>query len=98
MKGIAILLMLVILLAAAGSAMTQSSASFALSWQTIASGGERSTSSSYRVNGTIGQNLASPPSSASASYAIRSGFWPGVRARDETGTWQLFLPVVLRGQ
>lgn len=82
------------LLIVAGSAiLAQSSASFDLSWHVIGGGGGESSSASYRVRGTMGQSLASPPNSSSASYGVGSGFWVL-----EPGASRIYLPIMLNSQ
>lgn len=106
-KRVALLLLAAVLLATAGAALTQSSDSFDLSWNVIAGGGGRSASSSYEVRGTIGQPLAGLPPSASAHYAVKSGFWAGAPLETPTleptptppptlepETWELYLPAI----
>jgi hypothetical protein len=70
--------------------LAQSSASFDLSRHVIGGGGGESGSASYRVNGTIGQSIAGPSTSGSASFTVSSGYWSG-----DTRT-SLYLPVILR--
>ena len=56
---------LLLLLTTGVFVMAQSSASFDLSWYVIGNGGGRSSSSSYSVDGTIGQSVIGDSSSAS---------------------------------
>jgi hypothetical protein len=61
-------------LAAAGSALAQSSASYQITKSVISGGGARSSSASYSLTGTFGQ--PSPVEvSDSTSYKLGSGFW-----------------------
>ena len=83
-------LCLLLLLAAVGTAVwAQSSGGFNLEWHVIGGGGQESLSANFRVSGTVGQSLASPPTAASASYRVSSGYWFA-----ETGT-RLYLPVLV---
>lgn len=57
------------------SAATQTAGTFDLSHSVIASGGgSDSTGGSFRVDGTIGQNLAGTVSTAT-QFSLRGGFW-----------------------
>ncbi len=71
-------------------ALAQSSASFDLSWHTTGNGGGKSVSANYRVNGTIGQHIASHPVSGSASFQVSGGYW--FAQVNQT----IYLPLVLR--
>lgn len=55
--------------------LAQTSAGFNLEWNVIGSGGGESSSAGYRVRGTIGQGIASPPPSGSANFTVSSGYW-----------------------
>lgn len=44
-----------------------------IKWQVISGGGGRGTSTSYILNGTLGQTAAGP--GTSASYKINQGYW-----------------------
>jgi len=84
-----------LLLAAGGLVIGQSSTSFQLNWSTIAGGGGDSQSPDYRVEGTVGQALAHTEA-ASASYRLEGGFWlpfAGVKAPPFK---RLYLPVIVR--
>ncbi len=75
-KQLLLLIVALLLILTAGAALlAQSSASYNLDWHVIGSGGSESNSASYRVNGTVGQSLASPPESGSASFEMSSGYW-----------------------
>jgi hypothetical protein len=69
------LAILLFLLAAGAVVLAQTSVDFNLEWHVIGSGGGQSSSADYQVNGTVGQGLASPPPSGSASYQVSSGYW-----------------------
>lgn len=81
------LFVLLLLLSVATLILAQSSANFDFSWKVLGNGGGQSSSTSYQVNGTIGQNFAGPPSS-SANYQLQSGFWAS--GSDQA----IFLPVI----
>ncbi|MFO7538760.1 MAG: hypothetical protein R6X32_11990 [Chloroflexota bacterium] len=68
----------------------QTSAGFNLEWHVIGSGGQASNSTNYRLNGTIGQSAASPPSASSERFALSSGYW---YAGTET---IIYLPAVIK--
>lgn len=55
--------------------LAQTSADFDLSWHVVGSGGRQSSSADYRIEGTIGQSLASPPQSDRANFSVSSGYW-----------------------
>jgi len=76
--------------------MGQASAHFDLSWHVIAGGGARSTSSSFMVNGSIGQPAVGRLSSA--NYVLGGGFWPGIGpvGAPVPGPYKLYLPIVLK--
>jgi hypothetical protein len=59
--------------------LAQSSVGFMLSGSVLGSGGGQSASASYQVNGTIGQSLASQPTSGSSQFRVSSGYWFGNR-------------------
>ncbi|CAG0935852.1 hypothetical protein TFLX_04703 [Thermoflexales bacterium] len=83
---------LIVLLAAlllVSSAGAQNSASFDLSWYTLAGGSGRVASASYAMNGTVGQALVD--SSESTSYRLPSGYW------QNWPDYAVFLPVILLG-
>lgn len=70
-----ILLLVVVMLTAVTLILAQTSANFDLTWNVLGNGGSPSTSASYQVNGTIGQDLSSPPRLNSAGYQVSSGYW-----------------------
>ena len=65
-----ILLMTLVLACIAGNALA---AGEQIKWQVIAGGGQRGTSPSYTLNGTVGQAAAGPGSSP--SYKLNGGVW-----------------------
>lgn len=81
---------LLLVLAVGTTVLAQSSASFDLGWHVIGGGGGESSSASYQVNGTIGQNVTGPPSVGSVSFVLSSGYW-----FIDTRT-TIYLPAVLR--
>lgn len=91
------LLFLLLTFIVGAAALAQTSAGFNLRWHVIAAGGQASSSSSYRVNGTIGQSIAGPPGSGSAGYAINSGYWFSDIDNWLGGTGRaVYLPAVLK--
>jgi hypothetical protein len=86
-------LLLALTLTLATTILAQTSPSFDLEWNVIASGGGESTSASYRVEGTVGQSVASQLESNSAGYVVTSGYWSA-----DTGLSgaRLYLPIVYR--
>jgi hypothetical protein len=85
----ALLLFLIVLLglAAGAAGLAQTSAGFNLEWHVLGSGGGQAASASYRVNGTVGQGIASPPYGGSARFSLSSGFW-------YSDQMHLYLPVI----
>ena len=79
MRGTAVFLGAVAVLAGFGVVLAQSSASFRLPWDVIAGGGMLSASGRYQVAGTVGQGAASPPVAESASYRVAAGYWAGIQ-------------------
>jgi CSLREA domain-containing protein len=59
-----------------GVALARSAAGFDLAWHVIAGGGGQATSSSYIVNGSIGQPIVAE--SSGTGYRLSAGFWPGI--------------------
>lgn len=58
------------------------------SWNVIGGGGATfTTSGSYSLGGTIGQNAAGPLSGG--NYTLNSGFW-------QPGNFSVYLPIVLK--
>jgi len=85
--GVSLLVLLVAVIA--GPALAQTSPSYDLEWHVIGGGGQPVSSASYAVNSTAGQGAASPPYSASASYAVSGGYW-------FTPVYGIYLPIVLK--
>lgn len=84
-----VVLVLTVLFMIGATAWAQTSASFDLNRNVIAGGSGTSASSSYLVEGTIGQSEAGSPFATSGSYAVSSGFWM------PAPYWQ-YMPVVRR--
>jgi hypothetical protein len=82
-----VFLLLLLGLAAGAAGLAQTSAGFNLEWHVLGSGGGESASASYRVVGTIGQGLASPPHGGNSGFSLSSGFWYSDQLR-------LYLPVI----
>jgi hypothetical protein len=74
---IIVLAVISLLLAFGAAALAQTSAGFNLEWHVIGGGGNESSSVDYRVYGTIGQSMASPPTASSAEFVVNSGYWFG---------------------
>ena len=68
------LIALLILAAATETAMAQTGGSYDLSRNVIAAGGATSNGGTYRVEGTIGQNIAGT-SSTGNTFNLHAGFW-----------------------
>jgi hypothetical protein len=69
---IKIFVILIGLLCLAGTVCAMSSTNYDLSWNVIGGGGEASTSTNYKLQGTIGQITESL---SSTNYRLQSGFW-----------------------
>ena len=69
---IAIVLVCLLCLLAAGGASAQSSANYALNWSVVGSGGCEIASASYVMQSTVGQTAIGV---ASDSYTIEAGYW-----------------------
>jgi hypothetical protein len=96
MKRIAMVVLIVALVITAGVTMASSSANYALRWRVIAGGGQRSTSGSYRVAGTVGQAVTGPPRSASASYRVGAGYWSRLDLATTPLGHRIYLPLIQR--
>jgi len=83
-----ILTLLVITLA--GTALASSGGDYLLDWYTIDGGGGTSTGGDYSISGTIGQADAGPMSGG--DYAVSGGFW----GRFVGWLYNLFLPLIMR--
>ncbi len=68
-------ILLIFLITAGVVVLAQSSASFDLSWHVVGSGGGESNSADFKVQGTIGQSIASPRYADSADFVVASGYW-----------------------
>jgi hypothetical protein len=55
--------------------LAQFSPNYNLEWHLLGGGGSPVSSASYQVNSTIGQGIASPPTSQSTGYVISGGYW-----------------------
>lgn len=65
-------------------------ASYELTWQVLASGGQTMSSNSYTMLSTSGQAVAGPASSP--SYSLLSGYWQSFQAAVQ----RILLPVILK--
>jgi len=90
---IIILAVMLLLLAFGAAALAQTSTGFNLEWHVIGGGGGESSSVDYRVHGTIGQSVTSPPAASGAEFVVSSGYWPG--GTPPAGT-TIYLPAVLK--
>lgn len=88
-----LVLLLLLAMAVGTTVRAQSSASFDLGWHVVGSGGGAASSASYRAVGTIGQSLASLPTSGSAGFTVSSGYWFG--GIGTSGT-TIYVPVILK--
>jgi hypothetical protein len=68
---------MLLLLSFGAAVLAQTSTGFNLEWHVIGGGGNESSSADYRVQGTIGQSVTSPPTASSAGFVVSSGYWPG---------------------
>ena len=66
---------MLLLLVFGAAVPAQTSTGFNLEWHAI--GGGESSSAGYRVRGTIGQSVTSPPAAGSAGFVVSSGYWFG---------------------
>ncbi len=83
------------LLIAAPLIFAQTSATYDLSWNVLGGGGERATSTTYSLEGTLGQSVIDAGSSA--TIAIQPGYWGGVSTSSTAPfSGKLFLPAVMR--
>jgi len=89
---IIILAVMLLLLAFGGAALAQTSAGFNLEWRVIGGGGGESSSADYRVHGTIGQSVTSPPASSGAGFVVSSGYW----LRGTPAGTTVYLPTILK--
>lgn len=85
------LIVLVLVLLVAGSALAMSSTNYRLDWfvPLSGSGGGPSSSTSYAANFTIGQLAAGAASST--NYQAGLGYWSGAG-----GQYRIFLPIILK--
>jgi hypothetical protein len=85
-------------------ALAQGNEAFNLSWHTISSGGGRAAGGNFVLSGSVGQAAVS--ASSNASFVVRGGLWPALRAMGpsltptpttptQPGHW-VYLPVVLK--
>ena len=72
MKILAIVLVLLLCLLAAGTASAHSSENYALNWSVVGNGGCEMTSASYAMQSTVGQTAIGV---ASDGYTIEAGYW-----------------------
>jgi hypothetical protein len=85
------LILLGVLLTAAGGALAQSGGGYDLRWNTVDGGGITfATGGSYRLGGTIGQ--ADAGLMTGGVYTLSGGFWGGLPAM----RYRVYLPVVVR--
>jgi hypothetical protein len=90
---IIVLAVTVLLLAFGAVVLAQTSAGFNLEWHVIGGGGGESGSADYRIHGTIGQSVTSPPAAGSAGFVVNSGYWSGNTG--SAGT-TIYLPAILK--
>ena len=85
-----------ILVLVGGVALGQGSAGFSLRWNAIPSGGGRSASAVYVVDGSVAQPVVGPASGA--GYSLGAGFWCGIAdsVLPPPGHPRLYLPVLTR--
>jgi hypothetical protein len=83
---------MLLLLALSTTVLAQTSAGFNLEWHVIGGGGNESSSVDYRVQGTIGQSVTSPPTATSVGFVVTSGYWFG----GAPGGTRVYLPTILK--
>jgi CSLREA domain-containing protein len=83
-KATALLIALLCGLLVTGVAWTMSSASYAINWDVIASGGGYASLANYTLDGSAGQPVVGTLSGG--PYTLVGGFWPGIVAETPTPT------------
>ena len=86
------LVALLILLLLGAGLVARASEGFGISWWTVDGGGDTSTGGDYVLRGTAAQPDAGLL--RGGDYSLYGGFWGGGSAG---ASWDVFLPVVLRG-
>ncbi len=91
MKQSTFLMILVVLLLFAGSALAMDSENYRLDWFTpmTGNGGDNISSANYAVNFTVGQTVVG--ASSSANYEACLGYWCSGAAE-----YKIYLPLVMR--
>ena len=88
---IAIIAVVVAMLVLTSAVLAQSGGTFNLTWNSINGGGGRVTSSSYTMEGSIGQPYAG--TLTSGSYSLTAGF----QTQTEVATrHEVYLPAILK--
>jgi hypothetical protein len=87
------LLLLTMLLFISNMATASESNSYQISWDLIASNHDGSSSNSYNMEATVGEQVIG--FSVGNNYQVESGFWYG-KENIPTETTSIYLPVVLR--
>ena len=72
-------------------ALAQSGGGFDLSWHVAGNGGGPMTSSSFQLNGTVGQPGVGVGLTEGGSHQVGPGFWYGIG-----GEHRIYLPLVVR--
>ncbi len=82
--GLAVLLVFLLV----GATLAGSSDSYAIDWQVLDGGGAPATAGQVSLNGSLGQTVIGP--STSASYGLQAGHW-----LENTGVAN-YLPVIIK--
>ena len=91
-QGLLLALAVLALLVAGTGVLALTSPHFDLSWHVLGGGGGQLASASYRVDGTVGQAVASPPLAASPHFVLSSGYWYSQAPPPP----RIYLPMILR--
>jgi len=75
----------------AGAVMAMESDNYAINWDVIGSGGEPGISTSFALDGTIGQGVVG--SSSGDSYGLCGGYWC-----DGEIAYSIYLPLVMHNR
>lgn len=82
-------LTIVLLLVLVSTSSAGSSTQYAIEWDVASAGGTPMSSSTYGLQGTIGQPAQG--TSSSSNYVLCAGYWCGIDA-----DYTIYLPLILR--
>jgi len=91
-----ITLLVLLIVAGAGSVGAQSISYYINRWTYAASAGGVSQSSSYAVHGTLGQPSVASSSASNPDLTVTGGIWHGAWIEPTVDTFTLYLPAVFR--